>query len=79
MLQVMYLNKKMPYEYIRQTSNSTVAENIRTDIYMRPNKLIAIYPNGSFFSGLDLFTDGYWSWSEKIATLMPSDYILSKN
>jgi hypothetical protein len=76
MLQVMYTNKKMPYEYIRQSSSFSANDNIRTDIYLRPNKSIYIYPNGNYFSGLDLFTDGYWSWSEKVATLMPSDYVL---
>lgn len=75
MLQVMYLHKKMPYEYIRQMNSFTSKDNIRTDIYLRPNKIIYIYQNGSFFSGLDLFTDGYWSWSEKVATMMPSDYV----
>jgi hypothetical protein len=75
-MQVMYLNKKMPYEYIRQTASFTAVDNIRTDIYLRPNKIIYIYQNGSYFSGLDLFTDGYWSWSEKVATMIPSDYVI---
>jgi hypothetical protein len=75
-LQVMYLNKKMPYEYIRQTASFTANDNIRTDIYLRPNKIVNIYKNGSYFSGLDLFTDGYWSWSEKVATMIPSDYVI---
>jgi hypothetical protein len=77
MLQVMFTKKKMLYEYIRLIPNFTGNDNIRTDIYLRPNKIIYIYQNGSFFSGLDLFTDGYWSWSEKIATLMPSDYLFN--
>jgi hypothetical protein len=76
MIQVMYLNKKMPYEYIRQTASFTAVDNIRTDIYLRSNKIIYIYQNGSYFSGLDLFTDGYWSWSEKVATMIPSDYVI---
>jgi hypothetical protein len=77
MIQVMYTNKKMPYEYIRQVSSFSANDNIRTDLYLRTDKSIYIYPNGSFFSGLDLFTDGYWSWSEKVATLMPSDYVFN--
>ena len=79
MLQVMYLNKKMPYEYIRLVSSFSANDKIRTDIYLRTDKTIFIYQNGSFFSGLDLFTDGYWSWSEKVATLMPSDFVLTTN
>lgn len=75
-LQVMFINKKLPYEYIRLVSNFNVNDKIRTDIYLRPDKSIYIYQNGSFYSGLDLFTDGYWSWSEKVATMIPSDYVL---
>jgi hypothetical protein len=73
--QVIYLNKKVPYEYIRSVPNFSANDNVRTDIYLRPNRSISIYPNGSYFSGLDLLTDGYWSWSEKVATMMPSEYV----
>jgi hypothetical protein len=76
-LQIIYINKKMPYEYIKVVPNLTGNDNLRTDIYLRPNKSISIYQNGTYYSGLDLFTDGYWSWSEKVATMMPSDYILN--
>ena len=76
-MQIMYLNKKMPYEYLRAVPNLTGNDNIRTDIYLRPGIPILIYPNGTYFNGLDLFTDGYWSWSEKVATMMPSDYVLT--
>jgi hypothetical protein len=75
-LQVIYLNKKMSYEYTKAVPNFTGNDNLRTDIYLRPNKSISIYQNGTYYSGLDLFTDGYWSWSEKVATMMPSDYLL---
>jgi hypothetical protein len=76
-LQVIYLNKNMPYEYLKAVPSLTGNDNLRTDIYLRPNKSIFIYPNGTYFNGLDLFTDGYWSWSEKVATMMPSDYVLT--
>ena len=79
MLEVIYLNKKMPYEYVKAFPNYSTKDNIRTDIYLRPNKSISIYPNGTYFSGLDLFTDGYWSWSEKVATMMPSDYMIPES
>ncbi len=75
LLQVIFLNKKMPYEYAKSLPNYSNGENIRTDIYLRPNKAVSIYQNGSYFSGLDLFTDGYWSWSEKVANMMPSDFL----
>jgi hypothetical protein len=76
LLQIIYLNKKMPYEYLKAVPNLTGNDNLRTDIYLRQNKSISIYQNGTYYSGLDLFTDGYWSWSEKVATMIPSDYVL---
>lgn len=35
---------------------------------------IEILSNGLYFNPLDLLCTGYWSWSEKIATMLPFDY-----
>jgi hypothetical protein len=35
---------------------------------------ITIYSNGSFLPPQHLLMLGYWSWSEKISTLLPLDY-----
>jgi hypothetical protein len=77
-LQVMYKNKKIPYEYAKSLPLYRSNENIKTDISLKNNKPISIYPNGNYYNGLDLLIDGYWSWSEKVSTLMPSDYVIIK-
>lgn len=37
-------------------------------------KPIRLYPNGYYEDVRDVFLEQYWSWSEKIATLLPLDY-----
>ncbi len=76
-LQVLYKNKKIPYEYAKTLPLYRSSEYIKTDISLRNNKPISIYQNGNYYNGLDLLTDGYWAWSEKLANLMPSNYMIS--
>ena len=37
-------------------------------------KPIRLYPNGYYEDVRDVFLEQYWSWSEKISTLLPLDY-----
>ena len=46
-----------------------------SQIYLINNKPIEIEPNGSYYEPSDLATLGYWAWSEKIATMLPFDYV----
>lgn len=73
-LEVLYLKKKIPYEYAKSLPIYRSNENITTDISLRFNKSIAIYPNGNYFNGIDLLTEGYWAWSEKLSTMLPGDF-----
>lgn len=77
-LQVLNLNKKIPNEYAKTLPVYRANENSRTDISLRTNTPIFIYPNGDFYNGLELLTDGYWAWSEKVCTMLPSDFIPNK-
>ena len=77
-LQVLNLNKKIPNEYAKTLPVYRGNEFIRTDLSLRTNSPIFIYPNGDFYNGLELLTDGYWAWSEKVSTMLPSDYLPNK-
>jgi len=77
-LQVMYKNKKIPYEYAKTLPLYRSSEYIKTDISLRNNKPISIYENGNYYNGLDLLTDGYWAWSEKVATLISNDFVFKE-
>ncbi len=37
-------------------------------------KPVEILANGLYYDAMDLLSTGYWSWSEKIATMLPFDY-----
>jgi hypothetical protein len=36
---------------------------------------LTIYPNGYYENVKSLFIEGYWAWSEKIADMVPYDYV----
>ena len=77
-LQVINLNKKIPNEFAKTLPVYRMNEITRTDISLRTNSPIFIYPNGDYYNGLDLLTDGYWAWSEKVSTMLPSDFMTIK-
>ena len=78
-LQVLFLNKKIPHEYAKTLPVYRANEFTRTEISLRFSSPVLIYANGNYYNGLDLLTDGYWAWSEKVATMLPSDFTQSKN
>ncbi len=77
-LQVLNLNKKIPNEYAKTLPVYRANEFIRTELSLRTNSPIFIYANGDYYNGLELLTDGYWAWSEKVCTMLPSDYMPTK-
>ncbi len=77
-LQVLYLKKKIPNEYAKTLPQDRRNEFTISDINLKLNTPIFIYPNGNYYSGLNLLVDGYWAWSEKIATMLPGEYNLDK-
>lgn len=55
-----------------------IGEAGRRSFYQRSsislNDRIIIQANGNYFNPQDLFSNGYWGWSEKMANLLPYDY-----
>lgn len=77
-LHVLYLNKRIPAEFASTLPAYRKNELIQSDISLRSDNPIAIYPNGNYYNGLNLLIVGYWAWSEKISTMLPTDYVDSK-
>jgi hypothetical protein len=75
-LLVTYKNKFVPKEYLQQFPRAGGA--MTSQITLITQKPIEIYGNGSYFNPVDLMSTGYWAWSEKIATMLPSNYVLPK-
>src|ERR1700757_4168790 len=73
-LQIVYLRKKVPAEFAKTLPPNRRNEVIQNYIKLTFDVPVSIYPNGNFYSGLDLMVAGYWAWSEKISTMLPSDY-----
>ena len=47
---------------------------IASELSLIAEQSIKVYKNGQYFSGENLLTEGFWAWSEKLSTLLPSDY-----
>jgi hypothetical protein len=71
-LLVIYKNKLVPVEYKRQFPKSSTA--MMSQIVLVNQNPVYIQANGSFFNPTELMSLGYWSWSEKMATMLPFDY-----
>jgi hypothetical protein len=77
-LQVLFLNKRVPHEFAKTLPAYRSNEFTRSEISLRFNNAIYMYPNGNYYSGLDLLIDGYWAWSEKVSTMLPDDFTIKK-
>lgn len=75
-LLIVYRNRMAPVEYRKfyPDNGSAMASQI-TLLNGRP---LEVQYNGSYFNPADLLNLGYWSWSEKISTMLPFDYKLDE-
>jgi len=72
-LLVIYKNKVVPPEYRQQFPKGSAA--MMSQIVLINQQPIDIQGNGSYFNPVDLMSSGYWAWSEKIAMMLPYDYV----
>jgi hypothetical protein len=75
-LLVIYKNKTAPPEYRKYVLNA--GATMASQITLLNKRAVAIQANGSFFEPADLLSMGYWGWSEKIATMLPFDFVPGK-
>lgn len=73
-LHITYLQKKEPYDYVKFLLKRPDKDYISSDITLPFQKGVSIYKNGTYFYGANIFTDGFWAWSEKLSTMLPTDY-----
>ena len=72
-LLIVYKKKPAPLEY--QKLYPDAGKAMVSQITLLNNQLIAIEANGAYYHPADLLSLGYWSWSEKMANMLPFDYI----
>ncbi len=70
---VLYKNKIALVEYRKQFPKNSAS--MLSEITLINNQPVEIQANGNYYQPLDLMSLGYWSWFEKIATMLPFDYI----
>ena len=75
-LLVIYKNKIAPLEYRQQFPKSSAA--MMSQIILINGNPIEIEANGSYYNPVDLMSNGYWAWSEKMAMMLPLDYVPRK-
>lgn len=71
-LLILYKNKQAPAAYwqgYRDRGTSMLSQLVLIN-----QKPVEVQANGSYFKPLDLMSLGYWSWSEKVGTMLPFDY-----
>jgi hypothetical protein len=77
-LQVVYKYKQEPDKYLQQNwlSNKFKTSNATTStINLLGSKKIKIYENGQYIYPTEILSSGWWGWSEKIAYLLPLDFM----
>ncbi|MGZ3847131.1 MAG: carboxypeptidase-like regulatory domain-containing protein [Flavisolibacter sp.] len=75
-LLVIYKNKLAPLEYRQQYPKSSTA--MMSQIVLINQRAVEIEANGSYYDPVDLMSTGYWAWSEKMAMMLPFDYVPPK-
>jgi hypothetical protein len=75
-LLVIYTKKLAAPEYRRLYPDAGTA--MASQITLPNNTTIEIQANGSYYNPTDLLQLGYWSWSEKMATMLPYDFKAGK-
>lgn len=73
-LQVVYALKQTPSEYKKYLPRGVERMPLTSELFRTSNHVVTVLANGSYFEPMDLITSGYWGWSEKMASMLPSDY-----
>lgn len=75
-LLINYKNKMEPSAYLARNWKTANKQPgfVSSEIFLLGSKKIKVYERGIFFSPTEILSDGWWGWSEKIATLLPLDF-----
>ncbi len=73
-LDVFYKKEKEEDEYLQWIHEKRKPFFQHSVVFLNNHRAVAIDANGNYAMPLDFMSYGYWSWSEKIATMLPLDY-----
>lgn len=75
-LLVIYKRGVAAPEYRRQFPEAGSA--MASQLHLLTDTPVAIQANGNYYEPADLLSLGYWSWTEKLAMMLPIDYTVAK-
>jgi hypothetical protein len=73
-LYITYPKKKASAAYYARNNSVAYDSCITSMVTLNSEDSIIVTKSGSYFNPTNLIMSGYWSWSEKIATMLPFDY-----
>ena len=73
-LSIMYKNAKADNNYVNPESGTAGGWRQFSVINLQSEKPVTIGYNGNYTPPLNIFSQGYWAWNEKIGHLLPLDY-----
>ncbi|RYZ23648.1 MAG: carboxypeptidase-like regulatory domain-containing protein [Chitinophagaceae bacterium] len=71
-LTVIYAAGKTPAAYQHSVMNGNYA--MQSEITLINGTPVQVEANGVYYNPLDLMSNGWWAWSEKVGTMLPFDY-----
>jgi len=77
-LYITYKGEKEEEAYLRTQMEKRSATFQRSLVILINGELITLDEAGSYFNPQDFLTSGYWGWSEKMANLLPTDYVINE-
>ena len=73
-ISITYTKELEEQEYMRTQVHYRRAGFQQSFLYLPRLKAVWIEANGNYFDPLEIYSLGYWSWSDKIADNLPLDY-----
>jgi hypothetical protein len=73
-LYIVFKKEKEDPKYLQFTHENRSPYFPRSVVFLPNNKPVFIEPAGNYYMPQDIMSYGYWSWSEKIANMLPLDY-----
>jgi hypothetical protein len=67
----MYFKKHLIISYKKQDTKTTVSSFVK----LLSEEALSIYQNGYYYSAMDFFTERYWAETEKVARMLPFDFV----
>ena len=75
---VRFPKRNIPQEYANSIAQGSVKQPVSSIISLPNNIPVYVTSSGYFFNVQDLVMEGFWGWWEKMASMLPYDYMPPK-